>query len=345
MIELNINNQSLGSGRSALFKLIASLKNLTDFKYHEQSGNITSRRIKEMTDILMTLPKLTGISLNLAMNEIDDFGVSFFLKQLLSIQNLTALSLNLNSCTEIQESTVKYLGALLDKQKSLEKLQLDLSETGITNDDLIGLWTKIRGLKNLKTFKFIHPSDESWTNKNCIRLANALSELPMLSYLKLNFAMCPFIESRAFTEITNLIRARPNMTKLKLDYSNTGVKDSDVLNLAAALSQLTCLTTVCIDPGYSDVSDESVVPLVEALFGLTKLTKLFLGLGTHHITDRSIVKVCDLVRNRETLISLNLDLYSSGITEERKENVMSTLSLRKFKRFRIDGKEFGDNSE
>eukprot|EP01017_Pseudomicrothorax_dubius_P042368 TRINITY_DN6901_c0_g1_i6.p1 TRINITY_DN6901_c0_g1~~TRINITY_DN6901_c0_g1_i6.p1 ORF type:complete len:305 (+),score=17.48 TRINITY_DN6901_c0_g1_i6:149-1063(+) len=293
---------------------LTELKHLTvEIVSHHPSRTITGEfiydpciyEIVHLANGLPSLSKLTSMKINLIVPENGNGEVDHFLQKVSNIPKLTHLELSL-SYIKRNRSNIQALESLFAKQKSLVDLRLDIQNQFSdrnSGDDLEFFSKNLSGLTNLKVFHFMFDRKSTGNSKNCIHLASALMQLPLLSTLKMHFFT---MNSESFSALQALLLSKPKLTKLKLHFDRTELKDEYVLSLAKTMAGLTSLTSVYIKLDEPNVSDGTVLPLAESIALLPRLRKLYLGLHQNPAATAWIHLVCKIIGKNRTLAKVEM---------------------------------------
>eukprot|EP01017_Pseudomicrothorax_dubius_P036780 TRINITY_DN5299_c0_g1_i3.p1 TRINITY_DN5299_c0_g1~~TRINITY_DN5299_c0_g1_i3.p1 ORF type:complete len:157 (-),score=37.04 TRINITY_DN5299_c0_g1_i3:272-742(-) len=131
--------------------------------------------------------------------------------------------------------TLQIKTSILENQKELKELRLNLSSTKMTNAAVISLAAMLFRLNQLTCIDIAFVGQI--TENASFRIPEALSSLRSLISSEISFELCNQICDRTLKEFGTLLRANAEMTKFELEIGQTRITDKGLKAFASQLQR------------------------------------------------------------------------------------------------------------
>ena len=274
------------------------------------------------------IPSLEHLSLNIQNRYYLSASVLDDLKnQLQTSPKLIHLALSLKGCQTIQSLEICNLTTGLRRLKSLQHYSLDLSESDISDEEILLIMATIKDSNSLQHL-LLNFSDTIISDKAMNSIRESLLTLKPLQTLSLNFSKCVYTSSKGLISLSDSFQVHTTLEYLTLDLSHTSIFDQGVGELSDSFKALIFLRFLSIDLEFCSISNEGLNSLGDGLSMLTSLEQLHLNL-----TEGTRIEVLNsFLQNLTSLQRLSLNYSNSficdSVTSSLEDDLIGIKSLK-----------------
>ena len=301
-----INNKS-----STLISLMVSFPNAI---------HVTNKRIKSFADSLAQLTKLKKLEINLSESRIKD-GVAALATSLHKLDRLRDLTLCFSMCSELDHLALGQMISTLIKLDLLEVLYLDISNTNITNLELISLCNVIPELKNLKkltldlsNFKISYIYIVSLLYgvsviKNVKELCLLLDKCELLDYNTLDNNNCDNADEKTITfAIDQAFKSYPDLHNLEsLKFGLWEITNLGLLQFAKSFDHLPNLKKIDIDAEQClNITNHGVINFIKSVITKSGLEAFTLDIRNCPQLTANLIPEINQIISQENILKINI---------------------------------------